>query len=80
MVSWASRGVAMRRGAIMAELVDDTGRRRRRQTRAAASAPRKNSQMRLEQSTASVEKLVGKPVPVAARARVLVLRVGLPEF
>jgi len=80
MVREASRGVAMRRGAIMAELVDDTGRRRRLQTRAAASAPRKNSQMGLEQSTASVEKLVGKPAPVAARAHVLVLRVGLPEF
>jgi hypothetical protein len=36
--------------------------------------------MHAEQSTASVEKLVGKPTVVAAKARVLVLRVGLPEF
>jgi hypothetical protein len=36
--------------------------------------------MRGEQSTASVEKLVGKPALAAARAHVLVLRVGLPEF
>jgi len=38
--------------------------------RGAASAPPTNSQMPIEQSTASVEKLVGKPASTAAGARV----------
>jgi hypothetical protein len=33
-----------------------------------------------EQSTASVEKLVGKQARAGAKARVLVLRAGLPEI
>jgi hypothetical protein len=48
--------------------------------RGAASVPHAESQMLRQQSTASVEKLVGNPGSPAAKARVLVLRVGLPEF
>jgi hypothetical protein len=41
---------------------------------------RRISQMPPEQSTASVEKLVGKPRVGAARARVFMLGAGLPEI
>ena len=80
MVREASRVVAMRRGAIMAELVDDSARGVASRHCGATSAPRTNSQMRLEQSTASVEKLVGKLVSAAAEPHVFVLPAGLPEF
>jgi hypothetical protein len=44
------------------------------------AAARQIPQRHGQQSTASVEKLVGKQCCSGAKARVLVLRTGLPEF
>jgi len=64
----------------MAELVDAAASRVACSARTAAPASQNLSRMRFEQSTASVEKLVGKPPGGAAKAHVLVLGVGLPAF
>jgi hypothetical protein len=70
----------LRRGAIMAELVGRFPWCLALNGLQVLHDARTISQLRREQSTASVEKLVGNVPRRVAGARVHVLRVGLPEF
>jgi hypothetical protein len=66
--------------AIMAELEARLVACRHVQHRRHGATARQISQMHRQQSTASVEKLVGKPCRPAPGARRCVLRAGLPEI